>query len=120
MARTTKDQAFKRAMGLAQHWANRLNETQWLYCIPGSGWHFFSTKQEQIGWNYWEVKPNPKAEPVWMIGNDSPCWMKPGIYHFAYREKNGKTEYLLTPTGKIKTWKTREAAEKAVKKLSGV
>jgi hypothetical protein len=60
------------------------------------------------------------AERDWQIGNDSPVWLKPRrhIYFLHRTNANGDKEYVETPTGKLRTWRTKEAAERFLFKLA--
>lgn len=54
----------------------------------------------------------------WRIANDSPVWLKPRrTIYFLTRRQNGRREELETESGRLRTWKAREAAEKALTQL---
>jgi hypothetical protein len=57
------------------------------------------------------------AERDWQIGNCTPCWTKRHIYFLHRTNANGDKEYVETPTGKLRTWRTKEAAERYLCKL---
>jgi hypothetical protein len=55
----------------------------------------------------------------WTYGNDSPVWLKPRRHvFFIYKVlDNGDREYLNDKRGRLRTWRTREAVIKALRKL---
>jgi hypothetical protein len=51
-------------------------------------------------------------EGQWRIVNDTPCWTRSRrTIWFLFRFVDGEPEYLQTPTGKLRTWRSREAAD---------
>jgi hypothetical protein len=56
----------------------------------------------------------------WEWGNDTPVWLKPRrTVYFIYRlQEGGNREYLRDKRGHLRTWRSQEAVEVALRKLA--
>jgi hypothetical protein len=55
----------------------------------------------------------------WRLANDSPCWLQPRRHiYFLTRTVNGRREDMLTPSGRLRTWETSDAANKFLRTIT--
>jgi len=58
----------------------------------------------------------------WQVWNDTPIWLKPRrtVYFIARNDADGNREDYRDKAGRLRTWRTREAAMVKCIKLGGV